>query len=133
MGQQWTTWIIVMSGLLILFYFNGMIANPPLLLRILLNPSGPDFLILAAQLGAAFLLASMVKGSINLGIIQINNSNAESLAIAGFMIVIANLVVGYIDVYNLIAAAAPVLAVLLFSPLILLLIFILFDFWRGTD
>lgn len=130
MGQQWTTWIVVMSGLLVLFYFNGLITEPPTLLKIMLDPSGPEFIDLGIQLTLAFT-AAVVLSSISIGFFTIQKSDIAITAV--FMGFIYNLAQGYTSVYNALAESSPVFAVLIFSPMVLLFIFIIFDFWRGRD
>lgn len=130
MGKM-TTYLIVMSGLMLLFYFTGLINESinSTLLDMLLNPAS----IQNASLGTKLVLAIealLVSGIIVLGI---TTGNLDLVASGPFAIYLFNLGWDFLSVYQVMASANNVLATLIISPLFILWAVTVFEFWRGTD
>lgn len=124
-------YILVMSGLMLLFYFTGLIEHTPhsTLLTLLLNPEGlaattfEDEIKLAVE-GVAILAV------ITIGIII---SNLELAVVGGFAIYLFGLLWDFSYVVAKVYSTNPVFAMLLFSPVLLLYMVTILEWWRGRD
>jgi len=131
MGKLTTTFLIIMSGLTLLFYFGGMLDNTPnaLLLNLLLSPE--DIQQSSAFAQVIILLELIAAAGIFVGSIFTNR--VELVVTAGFVIFLANLLFDFVAVYQVVAQASQVLAILVFSPIFLAYTVTLVEFWRGND
>lgn len=131
MAKKLTTYIVIMSGMILLFYFAGLIDNSAnsTLLTMLLEPSGFQNSPLALRaivaleliIGTAIVVGFAIAGNVELGIMST------------FAIYLFNLLWDFIIVFNKVREANPVIAILLFSPLIILYIVTIIEWWRGID
>ena len=138
-----TTYLVIMSGLMLLFYFGGLLptecgedglceVNTPSgkLLTILLRPEN----MRASTLGdwvIGILAGLAVVGSLVLsGLVYERLEYAAIAAFLGFLFVV---VWDFIAVFNVVREAAPVLAILLFAPFLLVFILTVLEFMRGRD
>lgn len=126
-----TTYILGMSGLMLLFYFAGLLSGSPnsTLLNLLLSPEN----IQSSNLYTSVLL--VVAGlpalaGISIGVI----SSRPDLAISsGVVLYLGTLFIDFLKVFQVLFSENEVIAVLLFSPIIMLFVVTLVEFWRGTD
>lgn len=125
-----TTYIIVMSGLMLLFYFTGLLDNTvnSTFLDLILNPesirnSDLNLQILLALEG--ILATSLVVGFAVAGNIELGLRSA-------FAIFLMNLLWDFLRVFGEIYIESPVIALLLFSPLLLLYAITLME-WTGKQ
>ena len=128
-----TTYVLVMSGLMLLFYFSGLLEGTvsSTLLTIILNPQsfgsteGTLYLYITAA-----LLGVTAVGSIIVGILT---KNIELAVISPLAIWLLSLFFDFIRVFQEVFAENPVIAVLLFSPIMFLWFITIVDWWRGRD
>lgn len=131
MGKM-TKFIVVMSGLVLLFYFTGLMDETAggELLSILLNPNTLSESSFAAKilLGLSGVLA--VGGVIVVGYLT---KDLQTAVMAPVSIYLFNLLFCFSSVAAKIIAVSPVFGILTFSPILLLFIITILDYWRGTD
>jgi len=132
MGRM-ATYLVMASGLLLLFYFGGLLegsaSTSNLLLNALLNPQTlADAPIAAIGVAAitALALGGIFAGAFFAG-------NLDLIALSSFAVFLLNLLWSFYDVYLRIAEANVVLAVIIFAPLLILLILTSVEWWRGRD
>ena len=123
-----TKYIIVMSGLVLLFYFTGILENTgsSTLLTMLLSPEDlPD-----SSFNAQLLL---VLGGIGLGtiIVGIVTRNIELALMAPLAIWLMSLMWDFLYVYVKISQINVVLATLFFAPILFLYGITIVEWWRG--
>ena len=132
---KFTTYIFIMTGLLILFHFMGLIepdSTPnSVLLNILMNPQDisfsdffNDYILLTLTTGAG-IVAGIIIGFVT--------KNAELAAMIGIATYLGTILWDFIAVYNVVAATNQVLAILLLGPLLFVFSITLVDWWRGRD
>ena len=126
-----TRYIFIMSGLMILFYFSGLIQSTPNsnLLNILLSPEDLQNSTLASKLIAALEVIGGI-GAVIFGFISKNTELAASTIFTGYLF---NLGWDFLAVVSVVASANKILALLIFSPILIVYILTAFEFWRGTD
>lgn len=127
-----TTYILVMSGLILLFYFTGLLPESTAsntLLTMLLNPNALSESPIG--LDSKELLIGIVAGGIIIGALLIANVELGIMAI--FVVSISAFLWDFSSVFNRVYSENPVIAVLLFSPIMLLMIITLIEWWRGRD
>jgi hypothetical protein len=124
-------YVLIFSGLMLLFYFTGLIPNTPTatMLNMLLDITGFANNLLYLKVIAVISMIGLAV-SVVLGFLNINQELAVSTAFCIFMF---NLLWDIISVVSAIASVNRVLAVLFFSPILLVYIITLFEFWRGRD
>ncbi len=123
------TYILVMSGLMLLFYFTGITeqTGTTTLLNLLLNPEGFQNTPLAIKATAIFtgiLASAIVVGFAIAG-------NVELGVMVAFTTFLFNSLWDFLAVFNKVASVNPVLAILIFSPLLFLFIVTTIEWWRG--
>lgn len=143
-----TTYMTVMTGLMLLFYFGGLLSHcddtandlatectsttpNSALLTILLKPENLSsdlldmntVLILAIQGAAA---AAIVIGSVFSG-------RPDLAIVAPAAILMFNLGWDFYAVFNIIRSSNPVLSVIFFVPVLFIFGLIILDWWRGRD
>lgn len=137
-----TTYLIIMSGLVLLFYFGGLIqacdgdglceATTPngKLLDLLLKPQNMRQSTLGDKV-TGLLAGLAVVGSLVLG--GFLYERLEFAAIAAFVAFMFNVSWDFIAVFNVVRESSPVIAILLFAPFLLVLIPTILEFFRGRD
>jgi len=119
------TFTLLMTGIMLLFYFGGLNEGNDLL-DILLNPEELSFNDFWDEL-------LIVLGGVAVGIfVGFRTNNAELAAMAGFTSYYGVLLWNFLDVFNKIYAINTVMAILIFSPLFLVFSITLVDYWRGA-
>lgn len=137
-----TFYLVIMSGLTLLFYFGGLLqecgedglceATTPngQLLNILLHPENMRQSTLGDYV-IGILAGLAVVGSLVLsGLVYERLEYAATAAFCGFLITVAW---DFIAVFNVVREAVPVLAVLIFAPFLLVFIPTILEFLRGRD
>lgn len=128
---QLRKYIIIMSGLMLLFYFTGLIDRTPnsILLNLLLDPVSFEStpLALNAVIALEAILASVIVVGFALA------GNIELGVMSAFAIYIFNLLWDFMAVFAVVASANIVIAVLLFSPVLFLFVVIVLEWWRGVS
>ena len=129
----------MMSGLLLLFYFTGLLiecddngmceATSPnaQLLNFLMRPEnsrssiiGQKGILILEGVGAVLIIAA----GLFIG-------NVELAVMGSFAIYYFNLGWDFLAVFNVVREANPVIAVLLFGPLLFFYVIVIIDWWRG--
>ncbi len=133
------TMTVIMTGLMLLFYFGGLIqettqdgtceGNTPnsKLLNLLLQPE-------CMKDSALGVKTKLVIGSVA-GVIIIAAAlfipNIELAIMGSFAIYYLTLLWDFLVVFQKVYNVAPVLAILIFGPLMMTFIIIIIDWWRG--
>lgn len=125
-----TTYILMMSGLTLLFYFTGLTDNTinSTLLTLLLNPSNLSTSALGTQI--SLVLIGIATAGIVIGFFS---QNSELILIAPFTIWLLGVLWDFLSVANKVYSVNPVISILFFSPLLLLFGVTIVEFWRGRD
>ena len=124
-------YILVMSGLVLLFYFTGLLQDTgsSTLLTLVLDPEGfrnsdlnlKAIIVLEGLLATGIVIGFAIAGNIELGIMGV------------FVIYLSNLLWDFIAVFNKVYSVNPVIAILFFSPVLFLFVVTILEWWRGTD
>ncbi len=125
------TYVVVMSGLMLLFYFTGITeqTGTTTLLNLLLNPEGfqetpiaiKAIAVLTGILASVIVVGFAIAGNVELGVM------------VAFTTFLFNSLWDFLAVFNKVAAVNPVIAVLIFSPLLFLFIVTTIEWWRGVS
>ena len=123
--------MVVMSGLMLLFYFTGITeqTGTTTLLNLLLNPEGfqetpiaiKAIAVLTGILASVIVVGFAIAGNVELGVM------------VAFTTFLFNSLWDFLAVFNKVAAVNPVIAVLIFSPLLFLFIVTTIEWWRGVS
>jgi hypothetical protein len=127
MGQSTTTYLLLFSGLSLLFYFAGLVEDSNPFIIILLHPEN-----MTTTAFYATLLTAIGGGAtvIFIGWVTKDLELAAMTAVTGAMI---PLLWNFIAVFSKMYAINAVLSLLFFAPILLLFIVNMIDFWRGRD
>ena len=128
---KFANYLILMSGLSLLFYFAGLIELTPnsTLLNLLLDPASfqnsdislKAILVFEIIVGSAIIVGFAAAGNIELGIMSV------------IIIPLINLLWDFIAVFSIVSASNPVIAVLLLSPGIFLFVVSSIEWFRGVS
>lgn len=126
-----TTYILIMSGLMVLFYFTGLLENTgsSTLLGMLLDPAGYK----TSSLNTQILLVLTGIATAGIIVIGIVTHNVELALMGTLAIWILNLLWDFVAVFNKVYSSNPVIAILLFSPILFLFGVTVVEWWRGRD
>lgn len=130
--NQGTTFLLVMTGLMLSFWIFGILpSNSTANSTILATLANPQNM----QTGAfvASLLAYVVVGGASALILGFFVKNTEWAIMAPIGTYLLSLMWDFIIVYQKVSEANPIIALLVFSPLLLLWILTVFDYIRGRD
>jgi len=134
-----TTYILLMSGIMLLMYFGGMIQGEDTLLTVLLHPQDISF--------SSFFtdnIVAVIEGlaAAAVGLVLIASGKPELAAMSVLAIYLADLGFNFIRVFNALASIGVAegtatgyyrpLAVLIFAPLFILFCVTLAEWWRGV-
>lgn len=132
MGQS-TTFIMVLSGLLLVFYLGGMmqdVSTPnTLFLDLVTNPQGMQSHSLLTQILAALTGAAAISGLI-VGIVSRDAQFSVKAPVAAYLL---NLGYDFVTLFGKVYAANEVIALLLFGVIFLMYIVAVFGWWSGND
>ncbi len=135
-----TTFIFVFGGLLLLFYFTGLLQEceddgmcmsvtpNSKMLDLLMHPENmqnSDF-----SLTALLVLSGTLVGAIAIGILT---GRPELALLAPIGIFLMGLLWDFLYVFNRVRAENPVFAVLFFAPVMIMFVITIMDWWRGRD
>ncbi len=128
---KFANYIVIMSGLTLLFYFAGLLDQTPnsTLLNLLLTPQTMQdtgfsiraLLAIQAILASAIVVGFAIAGNIELGVM------------VSFTVFLFNTLWDFIAVFSIVAASNPVIAILVFSPMLFLFIVTVLEWWRGVS
>jgi len=136
-----TTYIIMMSGLMLLFYLTGLIqecTNDGLcetttpnsqLLNLVLKPQDISLTTLETNVELAIAgvgVVLVIAAGLFIG-------NVELAVMGSLSIYLISLFLDFLAVFNRIREANPVLALLFFAPIMFMYILIVAEWWRGGD
>jgi len=123
------SYVVMMSGLVLLFYVMGIIDQTPnsTLLKLLLSPA--DFQNSALSVKAIVAIELILASAIVVGFAVAGN--IELGVMVSFTIFLFNTLWDFISVYSSIASYNLILGTLLFSPLIMLFVVTMLEWWRG--
>lgn len=137
-----TTYLIIMSGLTLLFYFTGLIqdcgddglceGSTPngKLLDILLKPQDMKQSTMGDYI-VGILAGLAALGSLLLsGVVFERLEYAATASFVGFLFTVGW---DFIAVFNVVRESAPALAILIFAPFLLVFIPTVLEFLRGRD
>ena len=123
------TYVVIMSGLMLLFYFTGITdqTGTTTFLNLLLDPEAfqetpiaiKAIAVLTGILASAIVVGFAIAGNVELGVM------------VAFTTFLFNSLWDFIEVFNKVAVVNPVIAILIFSPLLLLFIVTMIEWWRG--
>ncbi len=126
-----TKYIIIMSGLVLLFYFSGLLDQTAhsTLLNLLLDPVGLQNTSWVVKAIAAIEGIAVVGVIVGVAIA----GRLELAVLAGFVAFAFNLFWDFVEVFSVIASANLVIAILFFSPILLLYVVTILEWWRGVN
>lgn len=133
MGQA-TTFVMILTGLLLVFYIGGLIdlGSTPnsLVLSWMIQPeelrSSPLFTTVIVALQALAVVGVFV------GFVT-GRAAPELAAMTPVAIWMFNIAWDFIEAYGKVAEQNQILAVLVFAPLLVMYLITVVDFWRGKD
>ncbi len=130
----------IVSGLMLLFYFTGLtkICDGDIctnagatseLLNLLLSPEDISFKDMANKGNVVLVGIAAVVAGVGLFI----SGKPELALIAPFAIFLMTLVFEVTKVLSVVYSINPVIALLLFSPIMILIVPTILEWWRGRD
>ena len=133
MGNKLGTYILIMSGIMLLMYFGGVLETngTTTLLNILLNPNEMPTLPISTKV----LFAMEAIGGTAIAVALVLAGKPELALMSPVAIYLFDLGWGFLDVYNKIVSVNPnyyPIATLLFAPLFLLFVVTVLEWWRGV-
>lgn len=130
MGQQTGFYLIMISGLSLLFYLTGIDNGQNVLLSLLLSPTS-----ITTSLIYTTITSALISGGIVGVVVGFVTKNYELSVMSGLISTIFGgiIIPPLLAIYNNVAAYSQVFALLAISPMITLLIFTVIDWWRGRD
>lgn len=126
-----TTYVLIMSGLVLLFYFTGILTDTAntTFLNLLLSPENLRATAFSTRIIA--ILEGVVIGGILIGGLMMGN--LEAMFKATFVIYLLNLLWDFIMIFNAVRSANVVLAILFFAPLLFLFYLTIIEWWGKHD
>ena len=128
MAQRMSIMILLICGVTILFYFGGLIgAEDNALIALLLNPQDISSSVLWSN------VVNLVAGGLFAVVIGFATKDLRTSIMAGVVVFLWQFLFNIIQVYAIVFTEAPVIAILIFSPAIILMFYTLFiDVVGGT-
>ena len=128
---RFTAYIMFMTVTMIVFYFGGLIDGTvnSTLLDIALDPTNIKETVLANQLGTA-IAAVATAATIIIGFVTGQVEYAAAFILGSYII---GLGWDFLTVVSVLYAENGVIAIILFSPILIGYIMTAFEFWRGRD
>ena len=125
MGRM-ATYVLIISAFMIVFYIGGLIPENSMI-NILLNPE-----TLRTNL---YLQVLTTMGSIGIGTAIVTSlaGKNELAALIAFTTLFGSIILEFFSIYTAIASYNKILAFIVISPLCLLLILTVLEWWRGRD
>ncbi len=124
------TYIIIMSGLILLFYVTGLLPETAnsVLLNFLLDPSA--FQDSNLSIKAIVVMQGILASAIVVGFAAVGN--IELGVMVAFSIELFNVLWDFMAIITVVLAINPVLGLLVFSPLMFLFVVTMLEWWRGV-
>jgi len=126
MNRKLTKYIIIMSGLSLLFYFAGLTQQTNPLINVLLQPQNmsSSYIILTILGVIATAVASVVIGFFS-------GDNTKYTSGSLIIPLLISFLWSSIDVFITIYAYLSFFAILILSPLLLMFYITMYEFWRS--
>ena len=126
-----TTYVLIMSGSVLLFYFTGILGDTPnsTFLNLLMSPESLQTSGFVIQ--ATAVLQGVVIGGLFIGALAFGN--VEALFKAAFTLYLLNLLWDFIVIFNAIRSANTILALLFFVPILFLFFMTILEWWGKHD
>ena len=123
--------MIMMTGLMLLFYFTGLLESTAssTLLNLLLDPVGFQNNEFSTEI--LIILSGIVIAAVSVGFFS--GTNTELVLMGAFSIFLLGLMWDFLAVSTKVFSVNPVLGILIFSPLLILWIVTVIEFFRGTE
>lgn len=126
--------LIMMSAILLVFFFVGLVPADSLsssLIQIILNPvaffSSTDITTFLGKLGVTL-------GATLLGGITAYLTDKSDFIIFGFFLgILIQFGADFLKIYNYVYSVNPIIATLIFSPILFIYAWTIIEWWRGTD
>lgn len=128
MSERTTSYILIISGIMLLFYFTGLSKDAGTLLSTLLSPQ--NFNTSAWWVAFIGVLGGTLISTIVVGIFTQNIELAVMAPLSAFLLIA---LYDFIKIYVLLASLNYVLATLFFAPFLILLPLTIVDYWLGRD
>ena len=125
-----TTYLVVMLGVTALFYFFGLIENTGanLLLNLILDPAS------IASTKLYTVITTAVTAIVGVAVSIFAGKEKSDFAITSLIITaLLNLGWSFFSVFQKVADASYILAILIVGPFIALWFFTVIEWWRGVD
>ena len=125
------TLLFIMYGIMMGFYFFGLVpsGSTSVFYNLLFNSGditqSSIFSLLLSSLSIVGVGIAIVFGYVT--------KNYELMAFAPIALALLNLVPDWISIFNIVAQASRVLAIMLIAPLMIAYVFVIMDYWRGRD
>jgi len=129
-------YLLITSGLLLLFYFGGVITQDYggitiNLLKILLDPENISWNSLLSSITLGSILT--IVAATGIAIAALAFQRPDMVILAPIVMLFRDLILALVDIYNQIPATFKPVGVLIFAPIIVLLFMVMIDWWRGVD
>lgn len=128
-----TTYLLVMSGIMLLMYFGGVLETngTTTLLNLLLSPEN----LSQTQLSTRIIFAIEAIAGTAIAVALVIAGKPELALMAPVAVYLFDLGWGFLDVFNKIVSTSPnyiPIATLFFAPLLLLYGVTILEWWRGV-
>jgi len=122
--NQMATYVVIMTGLMVLFYIFGIGTAP--LLDLLQHPESMSVTSFFANITVGLLTSA----GLVLGLVY---RNAELAAMSAVLPVVINVLWFFTNVVYVIMSINAVLGMIVFTPLMFLFMMTVVEYWRGRD
>lgn len=127
------TWLFIMSGITLFFYFGGIITNTAssTLLDMVLNPERAQNLSLFLKISSITTLTIIVISTF-----VARSQNSDFYLMVPVVGILFTFGWDFLTIYNTIAATSAIggyIAVMIFGPLMIAYIMSVIEWWRGIN
>jgi len=131
---KFTNYILLLSGFFLIFYLFGLNNGiTGALFDILLNPSSVQSLMSSGALKVLGVFVSALGIGLTAVAFITRSYFSESMVLLPLIPLLLSFIYDFIAIYNTVASASTVLALLVLSPFILLYVFTVIEWWRGVS
>lgn len=126
------TYMMFIGTAILLFHFMGLIENTPnsVFLNLLLNPENLET---SSANTKAIATVQAITAIVGAAIIGFLTSSFELAAMVPITIFLLNIGWDILIVFNKILSVNPVLAIVIFGPMLFVYTITIVEFWRGRD
>jgi len=124
-----TTYLLIMSGIMLLMYYGGLLVEPNGLLSLLLDPAN---IAVSSFFSDVFVVLSLT-GIAAIALTTLVTRNPDYAIFGSIAIVLLNLGLNFINIFvrlNTNSVYTPIL-VLIFAPIMLLFLVTIVEWFRG--